>query len=123
MQKPYIFDAVYANGQPNTTYLSAEQYFGNSGKFAASEGFMYKTSWFRIREASVNYTLPADFLKRTPFSSASLSVFGRNLFLNSPFYPHLDPEQNVQGIGNAGGIEFNALPQTRTVGVGLNLSF
>ncbi len=123
LQKPYIFDAVYANGQPNTTYLSAEQYFGNAGKYAAAEGFMFKTSWFRIREASVSYTLPSDFLKRTPFSSASLNVFGRNLYLNAPFYPHLDPEQNVQGISNAGGIEFNALPQTRSIGVGLNLSF
>jgi TonB-linked SusC/RagA family outer membrane protein len=123
LQKPYIFDAVYTNGQPNTTYLSAEQYYGNSGKFAAAEGFMYKTSWFRVREASVSFSLPADLLKRTPFSNASMNVFGRNLFLNAPFYPHLDPEQNVQGVSNAGGIEFNALPQTRTVGVGLNLSF
>lgn len=123
LQRPYIFDAVYTNGQPNTTYLSAEQYFGNSGKYAAAEGFIFKTSWFRIREASVNYTLPASFLNRTPFSSASLSVFGRNLYLNAPFYPHLDPEQNVLGISNAQGLEFNALPQTRTVGVGLNLSF
>jgi hypothetical protein len=123
LQKPYIFDAVYTNGLPNTTYLSAEQYFGNSGKYVAAEGFIYKTSWFRVREASANFTLPSDLLKRTPFSSASLSVFGRNLYMNTPFYPHLDPEQSVQGIANATGIEFNALPQTRTVGVGLNLSF
>jgi hypothetical protein len=123
LQKPYIFDAVYTNGQPNTTYLSAQDYYGNSGKYAAAEGFIYKTSWFRIREASVNYTLPSDFLKRTPFSNASLSVFGRNLFLNAPFYPHLDPEQNALGVSSAQGLEFNALPQTRTIGMGLNLSF
>lgn len=123
LQRPYIFDAVYTNGQPNTTYVSAEQYFGNGGIYAASEGFIFNTSWFRVREASVSFTLPSDFLRRTPFSSASLNVFGRNLYLHSPFYPHLDPEQNVQGIANAAGIEFNALPQTRTVGVGLNLSF
>lgn len=122
---PYIFDAVYANGNPNTTYVSAQNYFGNSGKYAAAEGFIYETSWFRIREASVTYTLPADFLKKTPFGSASLSVFGRNLFLHAPFYPHLDPEQNVLGVAASGaqGLEFNALPQTRTIGMGLNLSF
>ncbi len=122
---PYLFDAVYANGQPNTTYVSAENYFGNNGLYRGSEGFVYKTSWFRIREASVNFNMPADLLKRTPFSNASLSVFGRNLYLNAPFYPHLDPEQNVLGASaqGAGGLEFNALPQTRSVGVGLNLSF
>ena len=125
LQKPYIFDAVYANGQPNTTYLSAQDYFGNSGKYAAAEGFIFKASWFRIREASASFNLPADLLKKTPFSNASLSVFGRNLYLNAPFYPHLDPEQNVLGSSaqGAGGLEFNALPQSRTIGLGLNLSF
>ncbi len=123
LQTPYIFDAVYANGQPNTTYISAQNYFGNSGKYAAAEGFIYKTSWFRIREAAVTYTLPTAFLSKTPFGSASLSVFGRNLFLNAPFYPHLDPEQNALGVSSAQGLEFNALPQTRTIGIGLNLSF
>ncbi len=123
LQKPYLFDAVYTNGQPNTTYVSAQDYFGNSGKYAAAEGFIYKTSWFRVREASVSYTLPSDLLKRTPFGSASLSVFGRNLFMNAPFYPHLDPEQNALGVSNAQGLEFNSLPQTRTMGIGLNLSF
>ncbi|MEK7224520.1 MAG: hypothetical protein AAB221_02415, partial [Bacteroidota bacterium] len=123
LQKPYLFDAVYTNGLPNTTYLSAQDYYGNSGIFAAAEGFIYKTSWFRVREASLVYTLPSSFLNKTPFSSASFSVFGRNLFLHSPFYPHLDPEQNALGVSNASGLEFNALPQTRTIGVGLNVTF
>lgn len=123
LQKPYLFDAVYTNGNPNTTYVSAEQYFGNSGKYAAAEGFIYKTSWFRVREASITYTLPSSVLSKTPFSAATFSVFGRNLFLHAPFYPHLDPEQSVLGVSNAQGLEFNALPQTRTMGASLNLSF
>jgi hypothetical protein len=52
-----------------------------------------------------------------------LAVFGRNLYMNTPNYPHLDPEQNVLGISNAQGLEFNALPSTRSVGVSLKLSF
>ena len=123
LQKPYLFDAVYANGQPNTTYVSAEQYYGNSGKFAAAEGFIFETTWFRVREASFGYSLPSSFLNKTPFSRAELAVFGRNLFLHSPNYPHLDPEQNALGISNAQGLEFNALPQTRTIGMSLNLNF
>ncbi len=123
LQKPYIFDAVFANGTPNTVFVSAQDYFGNSGKYAAAEGFIYNTTWFRVREASISYRLPADVLRKTPFGNAELSVFGRNLFLNAPNYPHLDPEQNALGISNAQGLEFNALPQTRSMGVGLKLSF
>lgn len=122
LQKPYLFDAVYANGQPNTTYVSAQDYFGNSGKYAAAEGFIYSTTWFRVREASMSYRVPAAIMKRLPFSAAEFSVFGRNLYLKAPKYPHLDPEQNALGISNAQGLEFNALPQTRTVGVGLKVT-
>ena len=123
LQKPYIFDAVYANGTPNTTYLSAQDYFGNSGKYAAAEGFIFETTWFRVREANFSYSIPSAMLKKTPFSRAEFSVYGRNLFLHAPNYPHLDPEQNALGISNAQGLEFNALPQTRTMGMGLKLIF
>lgn len=121
--KPYLFDAVYANGQPNTTYVSAQDYFGNSGKYAAAEGFIYNTTWYRIREASLSYVVPSSVLAKTPFGSAEFAVFGRNLWLRAPDYPHLDPEQNALGISNAQGLEFNALPQTRSMGVSLKLSF
>ena len=123
LQKPYLFDAVYANGQPNTTYVSAQDYYGNSGIFAAAEGFIFNTTWFRVREASIDYMVPSSVLRKLPFGSASFSVFGRNLFLHAPDYPHLDPEQNALGVSNAQGLEFNALPQTRTIGVGIKLSF
>ncbi len=120
---PYLFDAVYANGQPNTTSVTAERYWGNAGVFSSAEGFIFGTTWFRIREASIGYQLPASVLNRTPFGNASLNLFGRNLFLHAPDYPHLDPEQNVLGVSNAQGLEFNALPQTRTMGVSLRLTF
>ncbi|TAL41469.1 MAG: TonB-dependent receptor, partial [Chitinophagaceae bacterium] len=121
--KYYKFDAVYANGNPNTTMLTAEQYWGNSGKYAAAEGFIYNTTWFRVREASLSYMLPPAFLNKTPFGSAELAVFGRNLYLKAKNYPHLDPEQNALGISNAQGLEFNALPMTRSMGVSIRLSF
>lgn len=122
--KPYLFDGVYSNGQPNTTHVSAEQYFGNSGKYLAGEGFIFDATWFRIREASVSYRIPASVTRKTPFSSMELSIFGHNLFLRCPNYPHLDPEQNVVGTPGSGvqGLEFNALPETRTMGVGLKFN-
>jgi TonB-linked SusC/RagA family outer membrane protein len=121
--KPYMFDAVYANGQQNLTPVSAQDYFGNSGKYAAAEGYIYNTTWYRIREASLAYMFPSTLLKKTPFSVAEFAVFGRNLWLKAPDYPHLDPEQNALGISNAQGLEFNALPQTRSMGVSLRLTF
>ena len=124
LNKPYIFDAVYATSkQPDTTHLSAQDYYGNSGKYAAAEGFIVETSWFRVREAALTYRMQGAIMKKLPISSAEFSVFGRNLFLHTPHYPHLDPEQNALGISNARGLEFNALPQTRSMGVSLKITF
>jgi TonB-linked SusC/RagA family outer membrane protein len=78
--KNYLFDGVDVNGNPNTVYVTAEQYYGNSGKFAAAEGFIFGTTWFRVREASLNYRIPGSVLRKTPFGNAEIGVFGRNLF-------------------------------------------
>jgi len=61
-------------------------------------------------------------LTKTPFGNAEIGVFGRNIFLNAPNYPHFDPEQNALGISNAQGLEFNSLPNTRTFGLNLRLT-
>ena len=119
---PYIFPGVLANGQPNTIAVTAQNYWGNSGKYAAAEGFIVETSWFRVREASLSYRLPSNLLNKTPFGNIELSLFGRNLFLHAPNYPHLDPEQNALGVSNAQGLEFNSLPQTRSMGVSLKVT-
>ena len=127
--KPYIFEGVLPNGTVNTASdanavkVTAEQYWGNSGKYVAAEGFIYETSWFRVREATLSYDFSKAFLKNTPLGAASIGIFGRNLFLHAPNYPHLDPEQNALGISNAQGLEFNALPQARTIGANLRITF
>jgi TonB-linked SusC/RagA family outer membrane protein len=124
---PYKYEGVYASGanagQPNTVMVSAQNYFGNSGKYVAAEGFIYDTSWFRVREMALNYKLPSRLLANSPFKQFEIGLFGRNLFLHAPNYPHFDPEQNALGISNAQGLEFNSLPNTRTFGVNLNLVF
>jgi TonB-linked SusC/RagA family outer membrane protein len=124
--KPYIFTGVYASGanagQANTTGVSAQDYYGTAGKFVAATGYIYDTSWFRIREASLNYAIPKSFLSKTPFGRATIGVYGRNLFLSAPNYPHFDPEQNALGVSNSQGLEFNALPNTRVIGVNLKFT-
>jgi len=127
---PYKFEGIFETG-PNAGQvnggdvekrLTAEQYWGNSGYHVAAEGFIYDISWFRIREASLTYNLPRKMLDKSPFGALEISVFGRNLFLHSPNYPHLDPEQNALGISNASGLEFNALPQARSYGASLRVT-
>jgi outer membrane receptor protein involved in Fe transport len=120
--KPYKFDGVDVNGNPVNVPLTAEQYWGNTGKYVAAEGYIVSTSWIRVREATISYSLPKKLLDKTPFGNVDFGLFGRNLFLKTDF-PHLDPEQNVLGISTAQGLEFNAQPSTRTIGFNVRLTF
>ncbi|MFK7031741.1 SusC/RagA family TonB-linked outer membrane protein [Flavobacterium oreochromis] len=127
LNKPYLFQGVYASGpdagKPNTTMITAQSYYGNAGKYAAAEGFIYDTSWYRLRELALTYKLGKKALNNSIFKQIELGVFGRNLFLRAPNYPHFDPEQNALGVSNAQGLEFNSLPSTRTIGGNLKIVF
>lgn len=120
--KNYQFDGVDASGNAVNIPISAEQYWGNSGKYVAAEGFIVNTQWVRIREANLYYKLPRHLTDRTPFGNIEFGVFGRNLFLWTKDYPHLDPEQNALGVSNFQGLEFNANASTRTVGVNFRIT-
>ncbi|MDQ6610694.1 MAG: SusC/RagA family TonB-linked outer membrane protein, partial [Bacteroidota bacterium] len=122
LQKPYKFDGVDVNGVAVNVPLSAEQYWGNSGKYVAAEGYIVNTSWTRVREATLSYSIPKKLIDKTPFGNIELGFFGRNLFLWTKDYKHLDPEQNALGISPAQGLEFNAQPATRTMGFNLRIT-
>ena len=120
--KPYKFEGVDASGNAVNIPVTAEQYWGNNGKYVAAEGFIVNTSWVRLREANLTYRLPKRIIDKLPFGNVEFGVFGRNLFLWTKEYKHLDPEQNALGISPAQGLEFNAQPSTRTIGVNLRLT-
>jgi len=75
---------------------------------------MYKRSFVKLREVVLTYNFESKLLKRTPFSTANVSVTGRNLllFTNVPF---MDPD----GYSNTTLAE----PTYRNIGVNLNLKF
>jgi len=118
----YQFNGVDASGNAVNIPIRADQYWGNAGKYVAAEGFMVNTSWFRIREMNLTMKLPRNLVDKTPFGNIEFGVFGRNLLLLARDYPHLDPEQNALGSSNIGGLEFNANPSTKTMGINLRLT-
>ncbi len=115
---------VDAGGNPikNTIALNAQQYW-TSIYNTQGEAIVFDASWIRLREISISYSIPKKLLTKTPFGSASIVFTGRNLWLYAPNYPHLDPEVNSQGVSNSQGFEYNNLPQTRSYGALLRLTF
>jgi len=120
---PYTFAGVLEDGTPNNIPVTAQQYYGLQGKYVAWEGYVLDATFVKLREANLSYRLPARLLgSQKVIKAVNLSVYGRNLFIYAPNYPHLDPEQNLLGISNARGLEFGIQPTARTIGGSIRLT-
>ena len=113
-----------AEGLPNISIISARDYWNNSrpyGELSIIDG-----SFIKLREVSLSYTLPYDFVNRVGIQRATLSVFGRNLALlytHESNDVHIDPEVSSGGTLAGIGIEAYQLAPSRTIGVKLSLNF
>lgn len=88
-----------------------------------TENVVYDASFIKLREFSFGYALPSKILQKTPFEGASLSLVARNLALLWSKTPNIDPESGYSSGGSTQGLEFFAMPVSRSIGFNLSVSF
>jgi hypothetical protein len=115
-----IVKGVYSDGTPNTTVISAQEYYKAS--YNVSEAYVYSATYVKFREIKLSYAIPAELFRKVGIRSATVSAVGRNLFFIYKDAPNIDPE-TAFNTGNAQGLESLSLPTTRTIGFNLNLKF
>jgi hypothetical protein len=72
---------------------------------------------------TLGYTLPAAWLTKTPIRTLSLSFVGRNLWLVHSNIDNVDPESAYSTNAGAQGLEYFAMPTTRSYGFNLRVGF
>ncbi len=87
-----------------------------------TESAVFETSFVRLREVVLNYELPADWFGNIFMNSASVFLTGRNLWLSTDF-PNFDPEVSTSSGNGIGGFEYVSLPNTKSFGGGLRITF
>lgn len=127
-ETPFIFPGYKANGQPNDIQrggaddANAYQYLYSEVYDGLSEAHIYETSFVKLREAAISYTLPKKTAAALKMTNINLGFAVRNILLWTPL-PNFDPEAS-QGQGNMqGGMDYMSLPQTTSYGFNLNLTF
>lgn len=116
-----VVPGVYASsGLPNTTSVTAQSYY----QTLQYETFIQDGTYVKLRQLGLSYALNSKLLKRTPFSAASFSVTGRNLWIYSPHFTGADPEVNSYGTANGvQGIYSFSTPTSRSIDFAVRLSF
>ena len=113
-----VFPGVTENGQPNTTKITASQYYGA----LLAEDFLYDASFIKLKELSLGYSFPSKMLKKTPLTSLNVSFVARNLCYLLKHTPGTSPEGGYDTTMFSQAIDYAALPYTRTFGLSVSLA-
>jgi TonB-linked SusC/RagA family outer membrane protein len=112
---------LVVSGENDISIVRGEDYWSGV-MYNVNEAHVYETSFVRFRELSIGYNLPASLLKNTFLKGVTVSIVGRNLALWTS-YPNFDPETSTTGAVNAQGLEYIALPQSKSFGGKLSVTF
>jgi iron complex outermembrane receptor protein len=85
---------------------------------------IFTDSWAKLREVSITYNLPKDFVQKTKvFQSLSFSLIGRDLFYLFTTLPDKINPESIVSSGNVQGIQFGGLPGVRSFGFSVKAGF
>ncbi len=126
-----VVDDGEGNYSPNTNVLTyssnnIRNYWNTINGFG--EYLIIDGTFTKLRELTLSYSVPKGLLAKSPFGSASLSLYGRNLWIHTPdSNTFIDPEVNsfTGGNGNSGnltGFEFGTTPSTSSYGIRLKIT-
>jgi hypothetical protein len=106
---PYILGSTFYNSIPESEFVE------------------HGINWLRLRDVTLNYTLPAALLgKQNVLKSASVFITGTDLFLMTN-YTGADPSVNSTTLATGGaagvGMDFGTLSMPRTFTGGVRLGF
>lgn len=118
-----IFDGIIEStgAQSNIEAPLTNDYYHNSNSFI-DEAHIEDASWIRLRNLSLSYSIPREWLKNTGFKSVGIGVNARNIWLKTD-YSGIDPETNALGAGNIQGVDLINAPGTKSYGMSLKLQF
>ena len=103
--------------------LEQQWYRSDGGGFGSiDEEAIFDASFIKLREVSLNYSLPSSILEQIGAKGGSLGISGRNFLLQTNF-PDVDPEINIEGAGKARGVEYFTNPATESFLFNLKLNF
>jgi hypothetical protein len=110
---------VDEDGEAVTANVRAQDYYARLVNI--SKLHVYDADFIKLRSVSITYTFPRK-LFNGKVNDLSLSLVGRNLFYIKKDTDNIDPEANYNNT-NAQGLEYTALPTTRTYGINISAKF
>ena len=108
-------------GDNDIEMLKGEDYY-STVLWGIEESKIFDKSLLRFKELLISWDMPQRWFNNTFINSISVFANGRNLALWTD-YPNFDPESSTAEGNGIGAFEYVSLPNTRSFGGGLKLTF
>lgn len=115
---PQNTDAFYPNPSNNA-------WISNGNNFLRQTRYLQNMAYLRLKNLTIGYTLPAQWLQAIKFQSARVYVSGENLFEFDNMTIPVDPESTdyKPGYGSGSWSFGRSYPFSRTLSVGMQVNF
>ena len=93
---------------------------------AIVENAVFSATYVKIREVTLSYRLPKNWISKINIQNASVAVVATNMYEWTKAGIHIDPERAYRNTGNGwvqGSEYYNMMPWTGTLGFKLNFDF
>lgn len=117
-----VGQGVTEAGTPNTVNQPAQTYYQALAQRISSLDVL-DGRFIKLRQVTFGYTIGANTLQHTPFSTINVSLVGRNLWTIMKRSDNIDPESGFASSVGYAGIEGTSLPAVRTFGFNVNFKF
>ncbi len=120
---PGVIQNADGSFTPNTIKITSRNWHNRYYERNNVEAALYDASYIKLREITLGYNFPREFISKTPFQDIKVSFVARNVALWTE-NPHFDPETlSMSGGTLQPGVENMAFPSTRSLGFNINLKF
>ena len=112
----------YWGGRESMTWVTPTNHWCHNGTSSAARN-IYSASYVKLREVSVGWSMPQEWLRNSFIRSAKFSVVGRNVAILHQSCPKgMDP-QATSSTGNNQGFEQGFTLPTATWGFDIKVTF
>lgn len=103
--------------------MDIDEYYRSHWGIDNAEGSTFSTDFIKFREARLDFSFSPKLVSKLGLQRATIGVYGRDLFIWSP-WPMFDPEfGTLSGSDIVRGFETAQFPSTRTLGANLVVGF
>ncbi|WP_228852348.1 SusC/RagA family TonB-linked outer membrane protein [Aegicerativicinus sediminis] len=110
-------------GDPAAYYVDPVTYWARL--FALHERWLYDASYVKLRQARLDYEFPKKWIENTFIDGLNVGVFANNLWLIYTAVDGVDVSEleDNSALSGYGWTEGGQSPNTRTIGINLNITF